>query len=134
MRNLMIAAAAGLMTLSAIPFAAAAASAEPQMRPYTQQGPMTPQQRPDRHDGPMSGPMTGPNHNDGRGDHNGRGDDRYGRWDSNWGARPAGPPRGWTRTNDWYRHVRACSQRYRSYDARTDRYVVRRGQTAMCRL
>lgn len=34
----------------------------------------------------------------------------------------------------WTRHVRACQQRYRSYNARTDRYVVRAGQTALCRL
>lgn len=120
MRKLLIAAAAGLMTLSAIPFAATAASAEPQMRPYTQQGPMT---------GPMNGhPMqNGPVVRPGP-------DRMYGTWDDRWGARPPAPPRHWARNNDWYRHVRACSQRYRSYDSRTDRYVVRRGQTAMCRL
>lgn len=63
-----------------------------------------------------------------------RQDNRYGRWDSSWGARPPAPPRHFTRTADWHRHVRACQQRYRSYDARTDRYTVRRGQTAICRL
>ncbi|CAN5180530.1 hypothetical protein BH09PSE1_BH09PSE1_29220 [soil metagenome] len=131
MRKILIAAAAGLMTLSALPFTAAA---EPQMRPYTQQAP-TPPQRPDRHDGPMNGPMSGPMNGPGHNDNGpGRGDDRYGRWDSSWGSRPNGPPRGWTRTNDWYRHVRACSQRYRSYNPRTDTYVVRHGRTAMCRL
>ncbi|KGM32102.1 BA14K family protein [Inquilinus limosus] len=31
-------------------------------------------------------------------------------------------------------HQRACSQRYRSYDPRTDLYVVRPGVTARCRL
>ena len=55
-------------------------------------------------------------------------------WNSSWGARPAGPPRSFTRSSDWYRHVRACQQRYRSYNPATDRYTVRRGQTAVCRL
>jgi len=32
------------------------------------------------------------------------------------------------------RHVRACQQRYRSYNPRTDRYVVRRGVTRRCTL
>ncbi|OWJ64876.1 BA14K family protein [Inquilinus limosus] len=31
-------------------------------------------------------------------------------------------------------HQRACAQRYRSYDPRTDLYVVRPGVTARCRL
>lgn len=31
-------------------------------------------------------------------------------------------------------HQRACARRYRSYDPRTDLYVVRRGVTARCRL
>lgn len=31
-------------------------------------------------------------------------------------------------------HQRACAQRYRSYNPRTDRYVVRPGVTAPCRL
>jgi len=122
MRNLLIAAVAGLMTLSALPVAAATTAQE---RPYNS--------------GPMNGPMS---HSPGTGSmndqahDNGRGNDdsRYGRWDNSWGARPSAPPRRWTRQNDWYRHVRACSQRYRSYNPRTDTYVVRRGRTAMCRL
>jgi hypothetical protein len=65
-------------------------------------------------------------------------DSRYGRWDNSWGARPSGPPRGWTRQNDWYRHVRACQMRYRSYDPRTDMYVSRynnrRAVYVRCRL
>lgn len=125
MRKLLIVAAAGLMTLTALPFSASAASSETQARPYNS-GPANPSQRPDRHDGPMNGP--------GHNDNNGRGDDQYGRWDNSWGARPAAPPRNFSRRNDWYRHVRACSQRYRSYNARTDTYVVRRGRTAQCRL
>jgi hypothetical protein len=32
------------------------------------------------------------------------------------------------------RHARACARRYPSYNPRTDRYVVRRGVTARCRL
>ena len=32
------------------------------------------------------------------------------------------------------RHIRACQRAYRSYNARTDRYVVRPGVTARCRL
>jgi hypothetical protein len=128
MRNLLIAAAAGLMTLSALPVSAATTTM--QARPYTPAQSMSPQ-RPDDH-------RNGPGQNNGGPgrDNNGPGrdNDQYGRWDSSWGARPAGPPRSFSRHNDWYRHVRACSQRYRSYDARTDRYVVRRGQTAVCRL
>ena len=58
----------------------------------------------------------------------------YGRWDDRWGARPPAPPRHWTRSSDWYRHVRACQQRYKSYNPRTDTYVPRRGETARCRL
>lgn len=125
MRKLLIAVAAGLMTLSVLPVAAVAA---PQERPYMQDN-MRGQDR-GRNDNNWNNGR-GPDRND-RNDR--RGGDRYGRWDNGWGARPAAPPRHWSRQNDWYRHVRACSQRYRSYDARTDRYVVRRGQTAMCRL
>jgi hypothetical protein len=69
-----------------------------------------------------------------RGNNNHGGGNEYGNWNSGWGARPPAPPRGFSRHNDWYRHVRACGQRYRSYNAATDRYTVRRGQTAVCRL
>lgn len=31
-------------------------------------------------------------------------------------------------------HQRACAKRYRSYNARTDRYTIRPGVTARCRL
>lgn len=58
----------------------------------------------------------------------------YGRWDDRWGPRPPAPPRHWTRTSDWHRHVHACQQRYKTYNPRTDTYVPRRGQTARCRL
>jgi len=128
MRKLLIAAAAGLMTLSALPATAGTAAAG-QERPYNS--------------GPMNGPMNGQNHNGpDRGGPNhggpnqgpGRPGANYGNWDDHWGARPPAPPRGWTRHNDWYRHVRACSQRYRSYNSRTDSYTVRRGVYARCRL
>lgn len=123
MRKTLVALAAGLLALSALP---ATASAPPQSRPYTQ----------DRdHDR---------GRNDQRGDHNdrndrgdrdrGRNNDRYGRWDNQWGARPATPPRHWTRQSDWYRHVRACQTRYRSYNPRTDTFTVRRGVMQRCRL
>lgn len=108
----LLAVAAALMTVSA-PLASAEAAT--QNRPSAE-----------RQDDRAQGPSRSPAQN--------RNDDRYGRWDSSWGARPAAPPRHFTRTSDWYRHVRACQQRYRSYDARTDRYTVRRGQTAVCRL
>ena len=121
MRKLLIAAAAGLMTLSALPATAGTA----QERPYNS-GPMS---------GPMNhGPMGGPMNHNGPGQVRPGPDREYGTWDDRWGARPAPPPRGWGRNNDWYRHVRACSQRYRSYNPRTDTFVVRRGVAARCRL
>ena len=112
MRKLIIAAAVGLSTLAALP---AIASAAGQERPYMQERRGPP---------PPPGPIVqrpGP-------------DGRYGTWDDRWGPRPVAPPRHWTRQNDWYRHVRACQQRYRSYNPRTDTFVVRRGVTARCRL
>ncbi|MEJ7934541.1 BA14K family protein [Sphingobium sp. AN558] len=61
-------------------------------------------------------------------------DRSYGNWDDKWGARPSGPPRHWSKQGDWYRHVRACQQRYRSYNPRTDMIVIRRGMTRRCML
>jgi hypothetical protein len=58
----------------------------------------------------------------------------YGNWNNSWGARPPAPPRHWTRSGDWYRHVRACQQRYRSYSARTDTYRTNSGRTVRCTL
>lgn len=60
-------------------------------------------------------------------------DPRDNRWDNRWG-RPVPPPRYWNQRNNWNRHVRVCFDRYRSYNPRTDTYVVRRGVTARCRL
>jgi hypothetical protein len=34
----------------------------------------------------------------------------------------------------WSHHVRACQQRYRSYNPRTDRYSIGHGRTRICRL
>ncbi|MFN3814707.1 BA14K family protein [Brevundimonas sp.] len=61
-------------------------------------------------------------------------DSRHGRWQSDWGQRPPAPPAHFTRTSDWNRHVRACQQRYRTYDPRTDTYIPRVGQRARCTL
>jgi predicted lipid-binding transport protein (Tim44 family) len=129
----LIAVAAGLMTLSALPVAAAA-----QQRP--QPAPMQPQQHNgspmQQHNTPQPQPYQSqnrPNQGSNHGSNNGP-DNRYGNWNTSWGARPAGPPRNFTRSSDWYRHVRACQQRFRSYNPATDRYTVRRGQTAVCRL
>lgn len=58
----------------------------------------------------------------------------YGNWNDRWGARPPAPPRHWSRKGDWYRHVRACQQRYRSYNPRTDSFEIRRGVTRRCAL
>ena len=112
-RTLLAAMAAGLMTISAIP-----ASAAPQQR--HDNTPQHQQQQPQRG-------------NDHRGGQNNN-SSQYGNWNTSWGARPPAPPRSFTRQNDWYRHARACSQRYKSYNPATDRYTVRRGQTAVCRL
>ena len=60
-------------------------------------------------------------------------DARDDRWDSRWG-RPVQPPRYWGRRDGWNRHVRACFAAYRTYNPRTDTYLVRRGVTARCRL
>lgn len=112
-RTLLAAVAAGLMALSAIP-----ASAAPQQRHDNAPQQQHQQQQPQRG-------------NDNRG---GQNNAQYGNWNAGWGARPPAPPRSFTRQSDWYRHARACGQRYKSYNAATDRYTVRRGQTAICRL
>ena len=127
MRKTLIA-AAGLLALGAVPAAAAA----PQERPYHQD-------RSDRggHDNDRG------RHDGNRGridnDWNNRGgfdldDNRFGHRDNRWSARPGTPPRHFARADDWHRHVRACQARYRSYNPRTDMFVVRRGRSAICRL
>lgn len=114
MRKTLIALAAGLLTLSALP--ATAADLSVQTRPDAQR--QDARRDTDRNAAPAA-------RND---------DSRHGRWDTRWGTRPPAPPASFTRTSDWNRHVRACQQRYRSYNVRTDRYVPRAGQTAVCRL
>lgn len=128
MRKTLIALAAGLMTLSALP--AAAADQPGQNRPNAERS--TNDRQDGRRDNDRPAPGRNDNRNDSRADRND--DSRHGRWDSRWGARPPAPPAHYTRTGDWNRHVRACQQRYRSYNPRTDRYVPRAGQTAICRL
>jgi len=69
-------------------------------------------------------------------DHDGRPnavDARDDRWDSRWGHEVRAP-RTWGARPGWNRHVRACFARYRSYNPRTDTYMVRRGVVARCRL
>ena len=122
MRKTLIALAAGLMTLSALPAASSA-----QERPYTAGPPM-------QDHGNMNHGDMNRGHDDDHNMNNGRHDDmRWGRWDNGWGARPGAPPRHWGRTNDWYRHAHACQVRYRSYNPRTDMF---RSRTAWvrCRL
>lgn len=136
----LIAVAAGLMTLTALPVAALAQQRQPTPAAPAQQhnGPMSSQHNTPQPQPYQSQPGSNANHNSGQnsGQNSGHnsGNQPYGAWNTAWGARPAAPPRSFTRHSDWYRHVRACQQRYRSYDARTDRYTVRRGQTAVCRL
>ncbi|MBA4809225.1 BA14K family protein [Brevundimonas sp.] len=117
MRNILIAAAAGLMALSA---ASAQAAAFDQNRPGSSQQ----HQNDDRNENRNE------NRNDNRGEHR----DAYGSWQSSWGSRPPAPPAHFKRQSNWYAHVRACQQRYRTYNPRTDRYTVRAGRTAICTL
>ncbi|QYF86866.1 BA14K family protein [Brevundimonas sp. PAMC22021] len=58
----------------------------------------------------------------------------YGRWETSWGPQPPAPPSGYANSGNWYAHVRACQQRYKSYNPRTDMFVPRAGQTARCTL
>jgi hypothetical protein len=56
----------------------------------------------------------------------------HGMWESSWGPRPPAPPAGYANPSDWHRHVRACQQRYKTYNPATDMYVPRVGTTARC--
>lgn len=136
MRKTLIAVAAGLMALSAASAQAASSDQSRQGQPE-HAAPM----RPNEARTPQTGPVpymqtTGPNQHDMRrvDGHGPQDNDRYGVWESSWGARPNEPPAHFSRHGDWYRHVHACQSRYKSYNPRTDRYTVRRGQTAVCRL
>ena len=56
----------------------------------------------------------------------------HGPWESGWGPRPPAPPADYANPSDWHRHVRACQQRYKTYNPATDLYVPRVGTTARC--
>ncbi len=127
MRKLMLA-AIGAALLAAAP---AAIAQSPQS---------SPQSHPPGHGG--QGPGNGPGHGNGPGPGpskptpspgpNRPGGPDYGHWDNHWGMRPPAPPSHWKNYNGWYRHVRACQQRYRSYNPRTDTYRVRPGIYRRC--
>ncbi|MFC4253910.1 hypothetical protein GRI97_00655 [Altererythrobacter xixiisoli] len=59
---------------------------------------------------------------------------QYGNWNTGWGIRPGAPPAHWNNKGDWYRHVRACQQKFRSYRAATDTYRTNSGRTVRCTL
>ena len=120
MRKSLIAIAAGLMALSAV---SAQAAALDQNRPSQDR-------QTERHDNDGRNDSRNDTRNGNRGEHR----DNYGAWQSNWGSRPPAPPAHFKRQSNWYAHVRACQQRYRSYNPRTDRYTVRAGRTAVCSL
>lgn len=125
MRKLMLA-AIGAALLAAAPAAIA----------------QSPQSHPPGHDqgpGPGHGPGGPGPDRPGQGPGQGPGPNRpggpdYGHWDNHWGVRPPAPPSHWKKHNGWYRHVRACQQRYRSYNPRTDTYRVRPGVYRRCML
>lgn len=58
----------------------------------------------------------------------------YGTWKKSWGKKPSPPPKHWSKTNDWHRHVRACQLRYKSYRAQTDTFRTYSGKTLICKL
>ncbi|GLK49088.1 hypothetical protein GCM10017620_20610 [Brevundimonas intermedia] len=120
MRKSIIAIAAGLMALSTV---SAQAAALDQNRPAPDRQEQRQDQRPNNDRG-------NDQRNNARGEHR----DSYGSWSSSWGSRPPAPPAHFKRQSNWYAHVRACQQRYRSYNPRTDRYTVRAGRTAVCSL
>lgn len=59
---------------------------------------------------------------------------QYGSWNTSWGAQPSAPPAHWTKKGDWYRHVRACKQRFGTYNSRTDTYRMSSGKSLRCKL
>lgn len=157
MKSILIATASGLLAMTALPVTAQQPPPRPAQtqpapaRPPAQTPPpmkpgqsMAPQTRPTPAPAPgrpQTMPAPGAPANGGSGPRPympqpgaGPGDMSYGRWDSGWGARPPAPPAHFTRHDDWYRHVRACQQRYKSYDPRTDMFVPRAGRTARCTL
>lgn len=136
MRKTLIAVAAGLMALSAASAQAASFDQSRQGQPE-HAAPMRPNETRTHQTGPVPYMQnTGPSQPDmRRGDNHGPDNtDRYGAWQTSWGARPSDPPAHFSRHGDWYRHVHACQSRFRSYNPHTDRYTARHGQTAVCRL
>ena len=59
---------------------------------------------------------------------------QYGTWNNSWGKAPSAPPAHWTKKGDWYHHVRACQQRYKSYSSKTDTYRTLSGKNLRCKL
>jgi len=59
---------------------------------------------------------------------------QYGEWNDSWGKAPPPPPRHFTNSRDWHRHVHACQQRYRSYNPATDTFRTYAGKKVRCRL
>ncbi|MBN9319111.1 MAG: BA14K family protein [Caulobacterales bacterium] len=125
MRKLML---LGLAALTMTAGAASVVSAQPRpMGDRDRDG--LPNAYDSRPNNPNNGPM-GDRDRDGRPN---AVDPRDDRWDTRWG-REVRPPQYWGARPGWNLHVRACFARYRSYNPRTDSYVVRRGVTARCRL
>ncbi|CAN5518166.1 hypothetical protein BH10PSE4_BH10PSE4_41180 [soil metagenome] len=132
MRNFMLV-AVGTALLASAPLAVSAQSGQ-QNGPPGDRRPPSSQPGPGMGQGDHARPGMGSDHNDRPGMAHDDHDNRYGRWDNGWGSRPPPPPKRYSRHGNWYQHVRACQTRYRSYNARTDTYVVRRGVVARCRL
>ena len=59
---------------------------------------------------------------------------QYGSWNNSWGKAPPAPPKHWSKKGDWHRHVRACQQRYKSYNASSDTYRTYSGKSIRCKL
>jgi hypothetical protein len=116
-----------LLGLAALTVTAAAGAASAQPRPY---GDRDRDGVPNAYDPrPNDGPM-GDRDRDGRPNAYDARDDR---WDTRWGPMVRAP-RYWGGRPGWNRHVRACFARYRTYNPRTDTYLIRPGVRVRCRL
>jgi hypothetical protein len=122
-----------LLGLAALTVAGSAGAASAQPRPLGDRDhdgvPNVIDPRNDNRGPGPRGPM-GDRDRDGRPNFADNHDDR---WDSRWG-REVRPPHYWGARAGWSRHVRACMAAYRSYNPRSDSYVVRRGVVVRCRL
>ncbi len=85
-------------------------------------------------DNKHSRPSIQPGEKGGPAKHKASSEKQYGAWNSQWGAKPPAPPAHWSKHSDWHRHVRACQQRYRSYNARMDTYRSHSGKNRRCTL